>query len=545
LAGDRLLFPESETAPPPRRFEAQMSERLLIIGWDGADWQILDALLARGHLPNLATMVEEGARGTLLSTIPAHSWAAWASFLTGRHPSGHGVFDFVERDPMNPRRRIPTSSGSLRAQTFLERLSATGHEVRSGNVPVTFPPFPVRGRMIGGVAVPSGAGFVFPPEWKSELDRRAPFPLGGMEWTRFSADPGRLVEQADRMVERRTASFEALLEGQWEVAVCVYVAPDRLQHPFAGHLHPSHPAYPERSETRLAEQIRGVFERLDAGLGRLRASAGEDATVVLMSDHGFRPITRTCDLATLLQHLGFLRRSSTARITTGIRRWGPVRALLRTEAGQALKRRAKVPAVIDWNRSIAYFSASGGGISLNLQGREPLGVVPEADYDRVREEIREALLSFRDPESGDAPVQAVSLREELPPGPYLHLAPDLIARPAPMWSFAHARGLTGPTEWPAGTHRRAGVVVAHGGRATPGPLGERHIVDLGATAMAFCGVGVDDLDGVPIEQIAGRARAGAPVPTSNGQSENNQRRSPSDEENLAIARHLRRLGYIE
>jgi predicted AlkP superfamily phosphohydrolase/phosphomutase len=522
-----------------------MPERLLIIGWDGADWEILDDLLARGYLPNLASMTAKGGRGTLLSTIPAHSWAAWASFLTGRHPSGHGVFDFVERDPTDPQRRVPSSSGSLRAPTFLERLSATGHEVRSGNVPLTFPPFRIRGRMISGVAVPRGAGFVFPPEWKAELDRRAPFPLGGMEWTRFRRDPAALVKEANRLVELRTASFEALLEGRWDVAVCVYVTPDRLQHPFAGLLHPAHPAYPERSETRLAKEARGVFGRLDAGLGRLRAAAGEDTTVVLMSDHGFRPITRTCDLATLLGHLGFMRRSSTAGITTGVRRWRPVQAFLRTEAGQALKRRVKAPPVIDWSRTVAYFSSSGGGISVNLKGREPRGIVPEGSYERVREEVREALLSFRDPQSDEAPVHAVTLREDLAPGPYRDLAPDLIARPAPMWSFAHARGLIGTSEWPSGTHRRAGVLAAHGGRTTPGPLGERDIVDLGVTALAFCGVGFDDLDGRPIEEIAGRLPAGAPLLTADGQSGDGERRSPSEEENLAIAQHLRRLGYID
>src|SRR5438105_11345212 len=141
-----------------------MPERLLIVGWDGADWEILDDLLARGLLPHLTRMLEEGVRGTLQSTVPSHSWAAWSSFLTGMHPMGHGVFDFVERDSTDPQRRIPVSSASIRAVTFLERLSQAGHEVRCGNVPVTFPPIRVHGRMISGVAIPRRAAFVHPPE---------------------------------------------------------------------------------------------------------------------------------------------------------------------------------------------------------------------------------------------------------------------------------------------------------------------------------------------------------------------------------------------
>ena len=60
-----------------RSTERSEHERLLIIGWDGADWEILDDLIERGHLPNVANMRREGASGSLRSTIPSHSWAAW------------------------------------------------------------------------------------------------------------------------------------------------------------------------------------------------------------------------------------------------------------------------------------------------------------------------------------------------------------------------------------------------------------------------------------------------------------------------------------
>jgi predicted AlkP superfamily phosphohydrolase/phosphomutase len=64
---------------------------MLIIGWDGADWQILDDLIRRGCLPNLSAMLAEGARSNLESTIPSHSWAAWSTSLAGLNPGRHGV----------------------------------------------------------------------------------------------------------------------------------------------------------------------------------------------------------------------------------------------------------------------------------------------------------------------------------------------------------------------------------------------------------------------------------------------------------------------
>ena len=276
-----------------------MTDRLLIVGWDGADWDVLDDFIDRGDLPYVRELVETGARGVLRSPLPDHSWAAWPTFLTGMNPGGHGVFDFMERHPTASGRRDPILSTSIGVETFLESLSAQGHEVRAGNIPVTYPPFPVNGRLIAGGAVPPGAAFVYPPTWADTLDREAPFPINGMEWTRYRDDPLPLIDEAQRYILERTASFSKLLEGSWRVATCVFVATDRLQHPFADHLMPSHPAFRERSSGQVAEALRRTYRILDAQLGRLREEAG-DAVTVLVSDHGFAPKTLAADLDAIL-----------------------------------------------------------------------------------------------------------------------------------------------------------------------------------------------------------------------------------------------------
>src|SRR5918992_6287306 len=73
-----------------------LPERVLIIGWDGADWKVLKPMLDAGELPNLAALIERGAYGDCLSTVPSHSWCAWPTFMTGLNPAGHGVFDILE-----------------------------------------------------------------------------------------------------------------------------------------------------------------------------------------------------------------------------------------------------------------------------------------------------------------------------------------------------------------------------------------------------------------------------------------------------------------
>jgi predicted AlkP superfamily phosphohydrolase/phosphomutase len=514
-----------------------MGRRILIVGWDGADWEIVDDLLARGLLPNLAAMIASGGRGTLLSTVPSHSWAAWSSFLTGAHPAGHGVWDFVQRDPTDADRRIPVSSTSIRRATFLDRLSAAGLQVRAANIPVTFPPWEVNGRMIAGVAIPRGATFVTPAGFAEELSSRAAFPINGLEWMRHHDEPGSLVEDARRLVEQRTASFEVLLEGSWDAAVCVFVAPDRVQHPMGAYLLPSHVDHASLRDSAVGEGLRRLYVLLDDALARLREAAGPDALTIVMSDHGFRPVARMAGTRPMLEALGFSSAGSKARLARSVRRWAPTRALSRTRAGYRMKQRMRAPATLDWSRTKAYSAGSGGAISVNLRGREVHGVVAPADYDRVRRDVADALLAFRDPETGEAPVADVTFREDLPAGEHLDLAPDLLARPAPGWSLGNIDRVTQPSRWPTGDHRQEGIIVSS--EAATSDLGRPSIVDLAPTVLGVHGLRADDSDGRPIAAIG---EAGAVLVEADAPGRDDDLARDQQDE---IAQHLRDLGYIE
>ncbi|HCP62569.1 MAG TPA: hypothetical protein DIU14_08900, partial [Actinobacteria bacterium] len=87
--------------------------RVLIVGWDGADWRILDPLLEAGLLPNLEALIERGGKAVLKSTLPTHSWAAWPSFLTGVDPDDHGVYDILESRG-GSKRQFPVTFRSIR-----------------------------------------------------------------------------------------------------------------------------------------------------------------------------------------------------------------------------------------------------------------------------------------------------------------------------------------------------------------------------------------------------------------------------------------------
>src|SRR6266511_1801022 len=110
--------------PPDRLFDSEpllrwYMPRILLIGWDGADWRILEPLLEQGALPNLQALIDRGQKDVLRSTVPTHSWAAWPSFLTGVDPADHGVYDILETTPGTPK-QYPVTYRSIKARTFLE-----------------------------------------------------------------------------------------------------------------------------------------------------------------------------------------------------------------------------------------------------------------------------------------------------------------------------------------------------------------------------------------------------------------------------------------
>jgi len=71
-------------------------KKMVVIGIDGATFDVIDPMVERGELPNLATLMKEGCRGELESTFPPITHTAWSTFSTGKNPGKHGVFDFID-----------------------------------------------------------------------------------------------------------------------------------------------------------------------------------------------------------------------------------------------------------------------------------------------------------------------------------------------------------------------------------------------------------------------------------------------------------------
>jgi len=283
--------------------------RLLVVGLDGASFQVIDPLLAAGQLPALGELQAQGARADLRSMEPMHSPLLWTTIATGKTPQQHGVAGF----------RV--QAGACRVPRFWDVAEAQGLRVGIYKWLVTYPPRELRGFMVPGwlasgpETFPAELSFVKELELGQRLRREkiegSSGPLGlaarGIpRGLRF----GTLLEAAcwlardklgqpsrdERMValQRLRGRIDldvflwALAEYEPDVASFGFYATDALAHHFWRHHEPQ--AFQGAADARYAEVVRDAYRQGDAILGELRAAVGSGCTTVLLSDHGFRAL---------------------------------------------------------------------------------------------------------------------------------------------------------------------------------------------------------------------------------------------------------------
>jgi predicted AlkP superfamily phosphohydrolase/phosphomutase len=557
------------------------ARRILIIGLDGATLDVVEPLAAAGRLPTLAALMRRGTWGPLRSTLPAATFPAWTSFMTGTNPGRHGVFDFTTR--VFGTYRIRFVNGTFRgAPTIWRLLSDGGRRVISIAMPGTYPPERVTGVMVSGFDAPVtrtiDGSFVWPPKAYGDVRAiagRLPFADVqeldiGPDWPAMA-----LPRLLDGIGRKMALAATWMRRGDWDCLSVVFGESDTIAH----HCWRFHdPASPRHLPSPYAGAVAAVYEALDRAAGELLAAAPDNVTVLVLSDHGSGGAGDTgVHLNTRLRDaglLGFATRGGLGAVAGAVRgvalRWCPARLQERIfrRTGWAADRIESAArfAGIDWGRTVAFSEELdyAPSVWLNLRGREPLGTVAAADRGRVCRDVCGALEEWRDPWTRAPIVRRAYLREEIYDGPFVDRSPDIVldlalpggysytclasdrgARPA-IRKLAPEELAGGRGRGLNGTHRRHGLfVLADGGVRAAGRLDGVDIVDLAPTLLALAGVEVPAwMDGravgVALPAGAERAAGGRPChppavagPTPYG----------TDEEKEVAAR-LAALGYI-
>jgi len=526
--------------------------RVLRIGWDGADWRMLDPLLERGDLPNLQALIDRGQKAVLRSTVPTHSWAAWPSFLTGVDPADHGVYDILETVP-GTHKQYPVTYKSIGERTFVEDLSAAGKVGVYADVPLMFPPPEIEGKIVAGGVLPKGRQVSHPADLLDTLEKAGvPWVINGMSWTTYRHRPEPYLAEVLDVTGKRIRAAEWLMDNSdWDLMASVWVSVDRTQHALSNYVAPDHPDYEENSKTALGAKVRDVYKQLDDAIGSFVSRTREDDLILFISDHGFQSVTRTVHMDHLLKQFGYLEFSA-SNVVFGPMQWGWVRNVAR-KAYDILGLHGKIslPQSVNWTKTKAYTTirSTGEGVSINLAGREPDGVVDPADFEKVRDEVMDRLASFMDPATGKKPVKAIYKREEIFKGRYADKAPDILMEPAELYSLTHAKSAIEAADWISGDHRPEGVIVAVGPSVRPFET-EPFLIDMAPTILAALDAPATvKHTGRVLHELVGSAEVkqaepqAVTIPGLTGPIDTDA--TVSDTEADEMEEHLRGLGYLE
>lgn len=559
-------------------------KKTLLVGLDAACWEYLEPLLEAGRMPALQRLMEAGCYGTLGSTMPPWTPAAWATLVTGKNPGRHGIFDMLWRRP-GSYDFLPTDGRLRRGTPFWQRLNEQGIRVGLVNVPFTYPPQPLNGFVVAGFGTPASATDVtYPPELRATIGQKYETYEPAVAADFLQSAPPAAILETEIEHQARQVEISLLFSQQFQVDVLVInlMLTDHANHKM-----------PDRA------QVAEAYAHADSHLDRLLSAFGPD-NVMLISDHGSNRLKGDFLLNAWLRDQGYLvqARQAPAERSAALnwillqwlhhhRGWSGLpekvlRRLLRAlffrlpAAGQQkiwdhlnqiipfAREHVLLSNEPDYEKTRLFpASVYSGLLYLNVAGREPSGQVPAGEQAGLAAEIAARLGEIRDPETGEPLFSKIYTGRELYSGPALAHAPDLIIDsydsgwnirtskhiPAPECArdryFVAAAGNRRDFGW----HSRDGMFVFAGPDFCVGPTAVAgQLTDIPATLLHLYDVPIpDDYDGRVLSELLTEPLSRRPVRRQPGDGDTPEllHEPYTNEEAEELVGHLRALGYLD
>lgn len=553
-------------------------KRVCAIGLDAATLDIIGPLAAQGRLPAFRRLMYSGAWGGLASTIHPLSPPAWSSFITGKNPGKHGIYDFVVHKP-GSYELLYTYGGMRRGDSLWRLLSQAGKRVVVVNVPMTYPPEEVNGVLISGFDAPGvNSGFVYPRELLAELEAK----LGKYQLRDYpqGESPASFLAQINRLFDFQVSLTAHLLKSrEWDFFIIVFTLLDHVQHAYWQYTDPRFTEVSEADRQQFGSAIADMYVRVDGLLGRLLDELEADTNIAVFSDHGAGPCLKAVFVNKWLEEKGYLAyakgggglgllKAAHYRLKNLVPWWG-LEILKRALPGLRQKVKSKlVFSEIDWSRTRVFaFGRESTNLFVNLAGKFPHGIVPQADYEALLEKLTADLLSLTDPETGEGAVARVWRRDEVYRGECLDSAPDLLVEwrghQYTSWPgyddrnrniFESSLKHSDYSDWSqlqkGGNHRPNGICFLAGeGVRRDLRLEGARIIDLAPTLLYWLDVPVPgDMDGRVLAAAFEEDYLSQRPPRQGGASDSGARERRdiyTEEQSRAIAERLRGLGYID
>jgi predicted AlkP superfamily phosphohydrolase/phosphomutase len=441
--------------------------RVMVIGLDCAPPEHIFDEYA-GDIPTLTKLRENGAWGPLESIVPPITVPAWMCMMTSKDPGTLGIYGFRNRKDHTYDGLAFATSWAVKEPTVWDILSEAGKDCIVMSVPPSYPPKQLRGVQIGCFLTPSiEADYTYPRELKAEIESEVGEYI--FDIRNFRTDNTQyIIDEAYKMTDARFKTADYLLQTRpWDFFVMVEMGPDRLNHGIWSFIDPQHPRHEPGNPYK--EALRDYYRHLDGKIGELLERHADDDTVVLVvSDHGAKAMVGGICFNEWLVTEGYLSFEDDipAEITPS----------------HKLK--------IDWSKTMAWGDGGYyGRLFLNVEGREPNGIIPPAEYDRVRDELIAKIEAMVDDKG--RPLRNKALKPEEIYTNQNGVAPDLIVifgelRWRSVGSLGHKsiytfENDTGPDE---ANHAEHGIFIMNNAPSMqPGPQEDLHLWDVHSTIL--------------------------------------------------------------
>ncbi len=281
--------------------------KLLVVGWDGADWKVINRLVEQGKMPTIARVIDSGTIGNIATLDPPFSPMLWTTIATGKYPFKHGVLGFSE--PLADMSGVqPISSLSRKTKAVWNILTQNGYFCNVVNWWPSHPAEPINGFMVSNFfkAIkdfkfqPLPQGTVHPPEFAEffnhlrlllpEISGEMLLPLVPQAREILEKNPKRLQGITENLATTFSVHNVAtwLMENtSWEFMAVYYDIIDHMSHGFMQYYPPRLPHIPEEDYELFNQVVEGTYILQDYMLGALLDLAGDDVNLILLSDHGF------------------------------------------------------------------------------------------------------------------------------------------------------------------------------------------------------------------------------------------------------------------
>lgn len=439
-------------------------KRILFIGFDAGDTDLIEQWCQEGLLPNISQMRKQGTWGRLRTTAEIVHVSAWPSIFTGTPPDQHGLYHAYVMRPgqQNPLRPRP----DLSPVPFLWKLlNDHGKRCVIMDAFMTCPLQPFCGTQI--VEWGTWSWFweptIRPASLKKELQKQfGVYPAEDHSKVGMAppSDYPAFYQRLLAAVEKKTRVVQWLMEREdWDFFLVVFGESHPAGHYFWQFHDPSYFTHPQNAASTLRSALQDVYIALDRAVGTIRQCVDEHTTVFLASGDGMGPNYSGSHILTpLLSRMGLFSNTQNAQhpqnmvtnhtshntkrhsqlkadVLSTLRNMIPKnlrvavsRTLLPRHINERLSLRWKTAGIV-WEQTRAFLieNANEGYIRLNLQGREPFGIVaPGEEYEQLCKDIQQTAMTMVNPTNGKRAALTVYKTDDIFQGPCRSHMPDII-----------------------------------------------------------------------------------------------------------------------